>query len=119
MAEEITVPIRADTAPFEQALENLKGLSESFGSQLTGALKSAAVSGKSLDDVLRRIALNLAGMALEQGLKPLQSLAGSLFSGLCRGSAGCSASPRAASCRSPRAAWCRRPPIFRWASAWA
>lgn len=88
MAEEITVPIRADTAPFEQALENLKGLSESFGSQLTGALKSAAVSGKSLDDVLRRIALNLAGMALEQGLKPLQSLAGSLFSGLLSGIGG-------------------------------
>lgn len=88
MAEEITVPIRADTAPFEQALGNLKGLSESFGSQLTGALKSAAVSGKSLDDVLRRIALNLAGMALEQGLKPLQSLAGSLFSGLLSGLTG-------------------------------
>jgi len=33
----------------------------------------------------RRIGLNLAGMALEQGLKPLQSLAGSLFSSLLGG----------------------------------
>lgn len=88
MAEEVVVPIRADTAPFEQALEGLRGLSESFGSQLTGALKGAAISGKSLDDVLRRIALNLAGMALEQGLKPLQGLAGSLFSGLLSGIGG-------------------------------
>ncbi|WEX07730.1 phage tail tape measure protein [Chelativorans sp. AA-79] len=82
MADEVRVPIVADTAPFEAALENLATLSETFGTQLTGALKSAATSGKSLDDVLRRIGLNLAGMALEQGLKPLQGIAGSLFSGL-------------------------------------
>lgn len=88
MAEEVVVPVRADTAPFEQALENLKGLSSGFGSQLTGALKGAAVSGKALDDILRRIAINLAGMALEQGLKPLQGLAGSLFSGLLSGIGG-------------------------------
>ena len=35
--------------------------------QLTGALRSAAVSGKDLDDVLRRIGLNLAGLALDRG----------------------------------------------------
>ena len=85
MAEDVTVSIRADTAPFETALANLEKLSESFGSQIAGALKGAAVSGREFDDVLRRIGLNLAGMALEQGLKPLQSLAGSLFSGLLGG----------------------------------
>jgi len=85
MADEVRVPIVADTAPFETALEDLKTLSQSFGTQLTGALKSAAVSGKSLEDVLRRIALNLAGMALEQGLRPLQGLSSALFSGLLGG----------------------------------
>ena len=85
MAEDVTVSIRADTAPFESALANLEKLSESFGSQIAGALKSAAISGREFDDVLRRIGLNLAGMALEQGLKPLQSLAGSLFSSLLGG----------------------------------
>jgi len=85
LAEDVTVSIRADTAPFESALANLEKLSESFGSQIAGALKSAAVSGREFDDVLRRIGLNLAGMALEQGLKPLQSLAGSLFSSLLGG----------------------------------
>ncbi|ODT05671.1 MAG: phage tail protein [Kaistia sp. SCN 65-12] len=88
MAEDITVAIRADTAPFQSALENLEKLSDNFGSQLAGALKSAAVSGRELDDVLRRVGLNLAGMALAQGLKPLQSLAGSLFSGLLGGLSG-------------------------------
>lgn len=88
MAEDVTVAIRADTAPFQSALENLEKLSDNFGSQLAGALKSAAVSGRELDDILRRVGLNLAGMALAQGLKPLQSLAGSLFSGLLGGLSG-------------------------------
>lgn len=82
MAEECIFKIEADTQPVEDSLKHLKGLAESFGSELTGALKSAVVSGRSLDDVLRRIALNLAGMALSRGLQPLQNLAGSLFSSL-------------------------------------
>jgi len=82
MDEEVTVSIQADTTPFANALRELGGLSQSFGSQLTGALKSAVVSGKSLDDVLRKVALNLAGMALNQGLAPLQGLVGSMMSGL-------------------------------------
>ena len=85
MVEAVTVRIDADTTAFQSALENLDRLSDRFGSQLTGALKSAAVSGRDLEDVLRRVGLNLAGLALEQGLKPLQGLAGSLFSGLLGG----------------------------------
>lgn len=88
MAEDLTVAIRADTAPFQAALENLEKLSGNFGTQLAGALKSAAVNGRELDDVLRRVGLNMAGMALAQGLKPLQTLAGSLFSGLLGGLSG-------------------------------
>lgn len=84
----MTVRIDADTQPFEDALRNLEKLSASFGSQLTGALKGAALGGKDLEDVLRRIGLNLAGLALEQGLKPLQSLAGSFFSNLLGGLSG-------------------------------
>jgi phage-related minor tail protein len=82
LAEDVTVAIRADTEPFQAALENLQKLSDNFGSQLSGALRGAAVNGRELDEVLRRLGLNLAGMALSEGLKPLQSLAGSLFSGL-------------------------------------
>jgi lambda family phage tail tape measure protein len=83
--EDVTVRIDADTAPFADALKDLQGLSRSFGRELTGALKSAAVSGKSLEDVLKQIGLGLAGMALSQGLKPLQSLTSSLLSGLLGG----------------------------------
>lgn len=88
MAEDVTVAIRADTAPFQAALDTLEKLSGNFGNQLAGALKSAAVNGRELDDVLRRVGLNLAGMALAQGLRPLQGLAGSLFSGVLGGLSG-------------------------------
>ena len=88
MAENIDVTFRADAKPLEDTLRNLQGLSERFGSQLTGSLARAAVSGRGLDDVLRGVALNLAGMALGQGLKPLQSLAGSMFGSLAGGLGG-------------------------------
>lgn len=79
MENEVVVDIRADTEPFETAVENLRRVSASFGDQLAGALKSAAVSGRSLEDVLRRIGLNLAGMALDRGLQPLRNLASGAF----------------------------------------
>lgn len=88
MAEDVRVGIYADTEPFLAALAELEKVSQSFGNHLTNALKNAVVSGKSLEDVLQRLALNLAGLALQQGLKPLSSLAGSLFSGLLGGLAG-------------------------------
>lgn len=88
MAEDVEVKVHADIAPFQASLRELEQLSDRFGSQLTGALKSAALSGKDLDDILRRIGLNLAGLALEQGLKPLQSLVSSLFGSLFGGLAG-------------------------------
>ena len=86
--EDVTVRIGADTAPFADALKDLQSLSKSFGSELAGALKGAAVSGKSLEGILRQVGLSLAGMALSQGLKPLQSLTSSLFSGLFGGLGG-------------------------------
>jgi lambda family phage tail tape measure protein len=88
LAEDVSVTINADTAPFAAALKNLEQLSQNFGAQLNGAMKSAAVSGKDLDEILRRIGLSLAGMALSQGLQPLQSLTGSFFSKLVGGLAG-------------------------------
>lgn len=79
------VTIGADIRPLADAFAELSKLSNSFGSQLTGALRAATVGGKDLQDVLRGVASNLAGMALQQGLQPLRSLAGSLFSNLLGG----------------------------------
>ena len=85
MEENVTVVIGADTAPFQTALKQLDQLAKSFGSQMTGALKDAVVSGKELDDILRQLAMNMAGMALDQGLKPLQGALSSAFSSLFAG----------------------------------
>lgn len=85
MAETVTVDIDANLDPFRDALKDLTKLSDSFGAQLTSALKSAVLGGQELDDILRRIGLNLAGMALNQGLKPLQSLISGLIGGLLPG----------------------------------
>lgn len=74
MDEQLTVAIEADTTGFEQALKVLEKQAASFGNTLTGAFKSALISGKSLEDVLRGLALNLAGNALNAGLAPLQGL---------------------------------------------
>ncbi|KXF78275.1 phage tail protein [Paramesorhizobium deserti] len=86
--ENVTVAIDADTSAFDRALDDLQKKSGRFGASLTAALKGAAVSGRSLDDVLRGLATNLAGLALDAGMKPLQGLMSSLFSGLLGGLGG-------------------------------
>lgn len=82
MNETVNVEFQASTEALETALKSLEDKAQRFGSVLTGALKGAVVSGKSLEDTLRQIGLSLAGMALDAGLKPLQSALGSAFSGL-------------------------------------
>lgn len=86
--ESIKVAIEADTRPFADAISDLGRLAEGFGRQLAGALRDAAVGGRALDDILRKLGLNLAGMALSQGLKPLSNLASGLFANLFSGLVG-------------------------------
>lgn len=88
MAEDVDIRVNADTRPFEEALANLQRLAASFGTQMAGAFRSAAIDGKDLDTVLRRIGLNLAGMALRQGLAPLASMAGPVLGPLVSGLGG-------------------------------
>ena len=120
MAEEVTVRVVADTAPFQTALENLQQLSDKLRIAADRGAEECGRQRQGSRRHIARIGLNLAGLALEQGLKPLQALAGSMFSSLLGGLADCCRSPRAAclatSCRSPAAAWCRRRAIFRWAA---
>ena len=88
MTEGPEVSFTIDTSALDKALGNLSSLSDSFGRQLTQGLASAVVQGRALEDVLRRIGLNLAGMALGQGLQPLGNLAGSAVSSILGGLSG-------------------------------
>jgi len=85
MADEAGIKVTADTKEAERALKELEKQAERFGATLTSSLKSAVISGGELEDVLRRIGLSLAGLALEQGLKPLQPLVSSLFLNIFKG----------------------------------
>lgn len=87
-SEKVSVAIEADTSAFQTALESLQSIAGNFGAQLTSGLRSAVVSGKELDDVLRQIGMNIAGMALNKGLAPLSSMFNSMVSGVFGGVAG-------------------------------
>ncbi len=71
-----------DAAALRDVLDDLEHRSRSFGSALTGALASAARSGKGLEDVLRGAGLRLTEIALSAGLKPLEGIFDSALSGL-------------------------------------
>ncbi len=59
MDETLTVSLEADTTALDQAFRDLETRARSFGNVLTGALKGAVLSGKSLEDTLRGIGLSL------------------------------------------------------------
>ncbi|MDR6633764.1 phage-related minor tail protein [Phyllobacterium sp. 1468] len=83
-----TVEVKGDTSGIDAALDALQKKSELFGRTLTNSLKSAAVSGHDLGDVLKQLAMSIANMSLSAGLKPLQDLASGLFSDMLGGLTG-------------------------------
>lgn len=74
--------LSADLSGRLSELNALTAASDKFGSVLSTGLKQAIISGKSLDAVLKQMALRLSGNALEAALKPLTSLLGNLASSL-------------------------------------
>jgi hypothetical protein len=62
--ETVTVAVEADTAGFDKAIGDLSLKANAFGAALTGALRGAATGGKSLDGVLRQLAMRLSSIAL-------------------------------------------------------
>ncbi len=79
MDQNVQVSVDADTSGMARALQDLQGLADQFGRRMTAAFSSAIVEGKSFDDMLRSLAMNLATSTLNQALQPLQGLVGSLF----------------------------------------
>lgn len=66
-------------------LSDLEGKARSFGSALTAALKGALVDGKGLDSVLLTLGNRLTAIALNAGMKPLETLVSSGVSSLTSG----------------------------------
>lgn len=86
MDDTIRIPIDIDTSQAEKDLKALDNLATGFGSALTGALKSAVLSGRQMSSVLSGLALQLSDLALQAALEPLKngisSGIGSVLSGL-------------------------------------
>ncbi|MEM0899599.1 MAG: phage tail tape measure protein [Pseudomonadota bacterium] len=84
--EELSVAITADTTAFSDALDQLEKRASKFGDTLSGSLKSAISSGRSLEDVLRGLASSMASSLFDAGTQPLTSMlnnvGSSIFSSL-------------------------------------
>lgn len=66
-------------------MADLESRSQRFGSALAGALRSAAVGGKGLEDVLRGLGNRITDIALSASLKPLENALGNAIGGVMGG----------------------------------
>ena len=78
----VAVEITADTTQFDQAMEALNDSTKSFGSTFSSTISRAITSGKSFEDTLRSIGQRFADLALNQALKPLENILGSVIGGV-------------------------------------
>jgi phage-related minor tail protein len=78
---EIGVNVSLDARAFATTLSELESNAERFGGTMTRALRSAIVDGRDLESVLRGVARRLSDIALDAGLKPLQTALGGAVAG--------------------------------------
>lgn len=76
MADEpkLDVSVDLDLNGADRALDELTRKADAFGGALSGALKSATVDGRGLDDVLRRLGSRMVSIATDAGTRPLDRL---------------------------------------------
>ena len=79
----LTSPFAAqDMAQIKSSLEGIDLTAAKVSKSLTSAFSSAATSGKTLEQTLQSIGLNLTKLALNAGMQPLQSQMSSMLGSL-------------------------------------
>ena len=78
----LNVNVELDLNGADRALDELTQKADAFGGALSGALKSATVDGRKLDDVLRTLGTRMVGIALDAGTQPLNQLVSNSIAGL-------------------------------------
>lgn len=78
----LNVNVELDLNGSDRALDELTQKADAFGGALSGALKSATVDGRGLDDVLRTLGTRMVGIALDAGTRPLDQLVSNSIAGL-------------------------------------
>ncbi|MEW5963552.1 MAG: phage tail tape measure protein [Pseudomonadota bacterium] len=87
-AEVWNVKIDADTKSFDTAMKSATDVGRQFSTSLINAFEGIAVKGKSLGEVLRKLALDLSQLVLKAAFKPLEQGFEGLLSGLMKGGLG-------------------------------
>lgn len=85
--EALSVRIEADTTSFRAALRDLSGEADRFSGAITRAFRQAAVGGRDFESVLKSLALQLADIALDSALRPVESGIAGLIEQLLGGAA--------------------------------
>jgi len=80
--DQLTIGVTLDTHDAEAALADLSRQASSFSTAITRAFKDAVIGGKSFEDVLKSLALRLAGLALNRALAPVSTAIGGAIDSL-------------------------------------
>jgi phage-related minor tail protein len=78
----LNVNVELDLNGADRALDELTQKADAFGGALSGALKSATVDGRGLDDVLRTLGKRMVSIAVDAGTRPLDRLVSNSIAGL-------------------------------------
>lgn len=77
--QETVNALSLETEKLRSEMTGLNRLADNFGQTITRSFASAIIHGRKLSDVLKGLALSLAGQALSSALKPLGGLVGSIL----------------------------------------
>lgn len=77
--QETVNALSLETEKLRSELAGLNRLADNFGQTLVRSFVGAIIHGRKLSDVLKGLALSLAGQALSSALKPLGGLLGNIF----------------------------------------
>ncbi|NKB51646.1 MAG: phage tail tape measure protein [Rhizobiaceae bacterium] len=72
-------PLKREALEAQKQLEQLKKTAETFGKEFTSTIQNSIANGKSFQDTLKAIGLQLSNLALQAALKPLQNSVGAAF----------------------------------------
>lgn len=80
--DETTGELAGTLGVVEERLLSLSRTSTAFSGSISRAFRDAVVGGRSFEQVLSRLALQISGLALDRALAPLSNIAGGLIEGL-------------------------------------
>jgi phage-related minor tail protein len=85
--QETDISIAEKSESYKAAMEEMTRRAEDFGRIFSNSLRSAIETGTDFEQTLRSIGTQMADMALERAVQPVEDFAASMFSPIMGGSA--------------------------------